>query len=161
MNLESSFLVWFIPALFSSSVLGGVLVQHMIHRTRRHVTQNIADLAEAAAKIGDKAVIGQVAELISNEAAAQAPKRIDRRRRREASIVILAISITLAVGGAFGAMVYVDEALKSGAMKSLQADLIWKGSLIGGAVAVLGSCFYFLYARYKNADDIAAATVAP
>jgi hypothetical protein len=71
MNFESSFLVWLIPVLFSSSVLGGVLIQHMIHRTRRHVTQNIADLAEAAVKIGDKAVIGQVAELIRNEAAAR------------------------------------------------------------------------------------------
>lgn len=77
---------------------GGVLVQLMIHRTRRHLTQNIADLAEAAVKIGDTMVMRQIAQLISREAEAQSPKPRNRRRRYEAAIVILTVTVCTAVG---------------------------------------------------------------
>jgi predicted phage tail protein len=115
---DFSFLAWFIPALAGSSVLGGVLVQYVIHRTRRHITQNIVDLAEAAVKVGDRAVLGQVAQLISPEAAAQAPRRADTRKRYEAAIITFVIAIFLAVGVVVGSMIFVDGALKAGTMTS-------------------------------------------
>ncbi|MCP2048184.1 UNVERIFIED_ORG: hypothetical protein J3D58_002256 [Paenarthrobacter nicotinovorans] len=133
----------------SSSVLGGALVQLMIHRTRRHITQNIGDLAEAAVKVGDQAVIQQIAELIHREAKAQAPKKINRRGRYELSIIILAMGLTLAFGGSIGALLYVDGMLKSGVMKSAQADFIWQGSLVAASVIMATSYVNFAYARHK------------
>lgn len=153
MTFDFSFLVWFVPALLSSSVLGGALVQVMIHRTRRHVTQNIADLAEAAVKVGDKAVIQQIADLISGEAAAQAPKQINRQRRYEVSIIVLAMSLILAIGGTVGVIIYVDDALKAGTMKSEQADVIWQGSLIGATIIILASYLNFVYSQHKKSVE--------
>ncbi|MCW2132110.1 hypothetical protein [Arthrobacter sp. VKM Ac-2550] len=158
---DFSFLAWFIPALTGSSVLTGVLVQFMIHRTRRHITQNIVDLAEAAVKVGDREVLGQVAQLISRETVAQSPRRINRRRRYEAAAIVLVVTISLAVGLIVGGSMYVDEVLKAGTMRSEQADSIMTGGLTALLITVAAAYAFFEYARLKHSagEDVEAGSI--